>query len=72
MSQPLLAVEGLMMRFGGLLAVNNVALELHPQEIVNPPSTSMLYSFKSRISSRDTTSRIAARITASCAQRASS
>jgi hypothetical protein len=27
MSQPLLAVEGLMMRFGGLLAVNNVALE---------------------------------------------
>ncbi|QDY40620.1 high-affinity branched-chain amino acid ABC transporter ATP-binding protein LivG [Candidatus Pantoea soli] len=35
MSQPLLAVEGLMMRFGGLLAVNNVALELHPQEIVS-------------------------------------
>ncbi len=26
MIQPLLAVEGLMMRFGGLLAVNNVAL----------------------------------------------
>ncbi|MDR7343967.1 branched-chain amino acid transport system ATP-binding protein [Pantoea alhagi] len=35
MSQPLLTVEGLMMRFGGLLAVNNVALELHPQEIVS-------------------------------------
>ncbi|KAA5930950.1 ABC transporter ATP-binding protein [Pantoea sp. Bo_2] len=35
MSQPLLAVEGLMMRFGGLLAVNNVALELRPQEIVS-------------------------------------
>lgn len=27
MSQPLLAVNGLMMRFGGLLAVNNVSLE---------------------------------------------
>ncbi|ECY6667768.1 high-affinity branched-chain amino acid ABC transporter ATP-binding protein LivG, partial [Salmonella enterica subsp. enterica serovar Berta] len=26
MSQPLLAVNGLMMRFGGLLAVNNVSL----------------------------------------------
>ena len=35
MSQPLLSVNGLMMRFGGLLAVNNVALELHPQEIVS-------------------------------------
>ncbi|PIJ51158.1 high-affinity branched-chain amino acid ABC transporter ATP-binding protein LivG [Erwinia sp. OLTSP20] len=35
MNQPLLAVEGLMMRFGGLLAVNNVALELYPQEIVS-------------------------------------
>lgn len=35
MSQPLLAVDGLMMRFGGLLAVNNVKLELHPQEIVS-------------------------------------
>ena len=35
MSQPLLAVEGLMMRFGGLLAVNNVSLELRPQEIVS-------------------------------------
>ncbi|WP_147200173.1 high-affinity branched-chain amino acid ABC transporter ATP-binding protein LivG [Pantoea sp. MBD-2R] len=32
---PLLAVNGLMMRFGGLLAVNNVALELHEQEIVS-------------------------------------
>jgi branched-chain amino acid transport system ATP-binding protein len=28
MSQPLLSVNGLMMRFGGLLAVNNVSLEL--------------------------------------------
>ncbi|WP_075182529.1 high-affinity branched-chain amino acid ABC transporter ATP-binding protein LivG [Pantoea sp. 1.19] len=35
MNQPLLAVEGLMMRFGGLLAVNNVRLELYPQEIVS-------------------------------------
>lgn len=35
MSQPLLAVNGLMMRFGGLLAVNNVELELRPQEIVS-------------------------------------
>ncbi|MGM5529529.1 high-affinity branched-chain amino acid ABC transporter ATP-binding protein LivG [Mixta calida] len=35
MSQPLLAVESLMMRFGGLLAVNNVSLELRPQEIVS-------------------------------------
>ncbi len=35
MSQPLLTVNGLMMRFGGLLAVNNVNLELHPQEIVS-------------------------------------
>ncbi|WP_017349668.1 high-affinity branched-chain amino acid ABC transporter ATP-binding protein LivG [Pantoea sp. A4] len=35
MSQPLLAVEGLMMRFGGLLAVNNVALELREKEIVS-------------------------------------
>ncbi|KGT91091.1 leucine/isoleucine/valine transporter ATP-binding subunit [Erwinia typographi] len=35
MSQPLLAVNGLMMRFGGLLAVNNVALELREQEIVS-------------------------------------
>jgi len=33
--KPLLAVEGLMMRFGGLLAVNNVQLELRPQEIVS-------------------------------------
>jgi len=35
MSQPLLSVSGLMMRFGGLLAVNNVSLELRPQEIVS-------------------------------------
>ncbi|AFJ45328.1 high-affinity branched-chain amino acid ABC transporter ATP-binding protein LivG [Shimwellia blattae] len=35
MSQPLLAVNGLMMRFGGLLAVNNVSLELHQNEIVS-------------------------------------
>ncbi|WP_168394835.1 high-affinity branched-chain amino acid ABC transporter ATP-binding protein LivG [Erwinia amylovora] len=35
MSQPLLAVDGLKMRFGGLLAVNNVELELYPQDIVS-------------------------------------
>ncbi|MDT3414147.1 UNVERIFIED_ORG: ABC-type branched-subunit amino acid transport system ATPase component [Atlantibacter sp. SORGH_AS 304] len=35
MSQPLLSVNGLMMRFGGLLAVNNVSLELRSQEIVS-------------------------------------
>ncbi|QHM73437.1 high-affinity branched-chain amino acid ABC transporter ATP-binding protein LivG [Mixta intestinalis] len=35
MNQPLLVVNGLMMRFGGLLAVNNVALELRQQEIVS-------------------------------------
>ena len=33
--KPLLAVNGLMMRFGGLLAVNNVELELREQEIVS-------------------------------------
>lgn len=35
MSQPLLAVSGLTMRFGGLLAVNNVALALNAGEIVS-------------------------------------
>ncbi|MGM3173765.1 high-affinity branched-chain amino acid ABC transporter ATP-binding protein LivG [Dickeya lacustris] len=35
MSQPLLSVRGLMMRFGGLLAVNNVELDLHQGEIVS-------------------------------------
>lgn len=35
MSQPLLSVNGLMMRFGGLLAVNNVSLDLHKKEIVS-------------------------------------
>lgn len=30
MSQPILSVNGLMMRFGGLLAVNNVSLEAAP------------------------------------------
>ncbi|MFC0226004.1 high-affinity branched-chain amino acid ABC transporter ATP-binding protein LivG [Serratia aquatilis] len=34
-AQPLLAVEGLCMRFGGLLAVNNVALQLNEGEIVS-------------------------------------
>lgn len=34
-AQPLLSVSGLSMRFGGLLAVNNVALELHQGEIVS-------------------------------------
>ena len=33
--KPLLAVNGLMMRFGGLLAVNNVELELRQKEIVS-------------------------------------
>jgi len=33
--KPLLAVNGLMMRFGGLLAVNNVELELRHKEIVS-------------------------------------
>ena len=33
--QPLLSVSGLMMRFGGLLAVNNVSLELREREIVS-------------------------------------
>ena len=35
MSQPLLSVSGLMMRFGGLLTVNNVSLDLHKKEIVS-------------------------------------
>ncbi|EOR74063.1 TPA: high-affinity branched-chain amino acid ABC transporter ATP-binding protein LivG [Yersinia enterocolitica] len=34
-TQPLLAVEGLSMRFGGLLAVNNVGLNLNQGEIVS-------------------------------------
>ncbi|MEI7346332.1 high-affinity branched-chain amino acid ABC transporter ATP-binding protein LivG [Dickeya chrysanthemi] len=34
-TQPLLSVRGLMMRFGGLLAVNNVELDLHQGEIVS-------------------------------------
>ena len=33
---------------------------------ISAPSSNMLYSFRSRISSRDTTSRIAARMTANC------
>ncbi len=33
--QPLLTVEGLSMRFGGLLAVNNVGLTLNQGEIVS-------------------------------------
>ena len=33
--KPLLSVNGLMMRFGGLLAVNNVNLDLHKKEIVS-------------------------------------
>ena len=35
MSQPLLSVNGLMMRFGGLLAVNNVNLDMHKKESVS-------------------------------------
>ncbi|MCG8709526.1 high-affinity branched-chain amino acid ABC transporter ATP-binding protein LivG [Brenneria sp. 4F2] len=34
-TQPLLSVRGLMMRFGGLLAVNNVELDLNAGEIVS-------------------------------------
>ncbi|ATO35270.1 Lipopolysaccharide export system ATP-binding protein LptB [Dickeya dianthicola] len=34
-TQPLLSVRGLMMRFGGLLAVNNVELDLHQGEVVS-------------------------------------
>ncbi|VTP59838.1 LIV-I protein F [Serratia rubidaea] len=34
-AQPLLTVEGLSMRFGGLLAVNNVGLTLNQGEIVS-------------------------------------
>ncbi|MFP1793869.1 high-affinity branched-chain amino acid ABC transporter ATP-binding protein LivG [Lonsdalea quercina] len=34
-TQPLLSVRGLMMRFGGLLAVNNVEMDLHAGEIVS-------------------------------------
>lgn len=34
-TQPLLSVRGLTMRFGGLLAVNNVEMDLHPGEIVS-------------------------------------
>ena len=33
--KPLLSVNGLMMRFGGLLAVNNVNLDLHKKEVVS-------------------------------------
>ncbi|MBN3143614.1 MULTISPECIES: high-affinity branched-chain amino acid ABC transporter ATP-binding protein LivG [Pectobacterium] len=34
-TQPLLSVRGLMMRFGGLLAVNNVEMDIHAGEIVS-------------------------------------
>lgn len=34
-TQPLLSVRGLTMRFGGLLAVNNVELDLNQGEIVS-------------------------------------
>ncbi len=37
MSQPLLSVNGLMMRFGGLLAVNNVNLVPAGDRLVNRP-----------------------------------
>ena len=36
MSQPLLSVNGLMMRFGGLLAVNNVLSLIHISEPTRP------------------------------------
>jgi branched-chain amino acid transport system ATP-binding protein len=35
MSRPLLAVSGLCMRFGGLLAVNGVALTVQPKQVVS-------------------------------------
>lgn len=35
MSRPILEVSGLTMRFGGLLAVNNVALSVQPKQVVS-------------------------------------
>jgi branched-chain amino acid transport system ATP-binding protein len=35
MSRPILEVSGLSMRFGGLLAVNNVALSVQPRQVVS-------------------------------------
>jgi branched-chain amino acid transport system ATP-binding protein len=35
MSRPILEVSGLCMRFGGLLAVNNVALSVQPRQVVS-------------------------------------
>ena len=35
MSRPILEVSGLCMRFGGLLAVNNVALSVQPKQVVS-------------------------------------
>ena len=35
MSRPILEVSGLTMRFGGLLAVNNVALTVQPKQVVS-------------------------------------
>ncbi|WP_068830082.1 high-affinity branched-chain amino acid ABC transporter ATP-binding protein LivG [Pseudomonas sp. BMS12] len=35
MSRPILEVSGLTMRFGGLLAVNNVALSVQPKKVVS-------------------------------------
>jgi branched-chain amino acid transport system ATP-binding protein len=36
MSRPLLQVSGLCMRFGGLLAVNGVALSVQAKQVVLP------------------------------------
>ena len=35
MSRPILEVRGLMMRFGGLLAVNEVGLTVHDKQVVS-------------------------------------
>ena len=35
MSRPILEVRGLSMRFGGLLAVNNVALNVQEKQVVS-------------------------------------
>lgn len=35
MSRPILEVRGLSMRFGGLLAVNNVALSVKERQVVS-------------------------------------
>ena len=46
MTDTLLQVSGLTMRFGGLLAVNNVSLELNRGEIVSPHTYQILKSLE--------------------------